>query len=263
MSSFFDSLKKLIDIKIDLSHFIHIHINKSPTNNQNTYNLDETNKSLEVYYDKIPTEKKEDFKQIIQSYVSEGNKLLEKETSKLLYQLYEYNKKSPDNVILSFFRPIIPPNDFEALESSLYLRYVFRQNKDIKKLKTDIRKRFGDRGNNIANLCTAGYFENFLMNLYNSSQEKFKELYEVIIDKSIVAVFVYGEMRQEDITSQIKNKIEISKKYGIKFIHIHGIGRNNITKIKECIRQQKQFFELFDKNIFERESILILELLLK
>ena len=70
-------------------------------------------------------------------------------------------------------------------------------------------------------------------------------------------------MRQEDITSQIKNKIEISKKYGIKFIHIHGIGRNNITKIKECIRQQKQFFELFDKNIFERESILILELLLK
>lgn len=263
MAEWFRKLKNLIKIDIDFSNLININITKSSSNNPDIYNHDEANKNLNIYLDKFSQDKKQELKDILKDYIQEGNKLLEKDTSKLLNNLYDYNKENPDKAILEFFKSIIPLRDYEALQSSLYLKNAFKSGQDVRKLKSDIRKRFYDRGNNIANLCTAGYFETFLIPLYNSSQEKFKEVYEIIVDKSILAVFVHGEMGEEEITSQIKNKLEISQRYGINFIHIHGIGSINITKIKECVEKQKQFFELFDKNIFQKENILVMELLLK
>jgi len=200
---------------------------------------------------------------LIKESIKEGNPILEINASELLSQLYEYNKENKNNQTLNFFKPIIPLEDFEALESSLYLREVFIKNGDVSKLKQDIRKRFGDRGNTIANLCTAGYFEKFLLPLYNSSKERFKELYEIIVAKSVLAIFIHSQMSQEQIPKDITNKLRISTKYGIKFIHIHGIGDYNINKIKECLGEQKEYFDFFQKEIYEKDNIIIVELLLK
>lgn len=205
---------------------------------------------------------------IIQEYISENkeNKFLQVETAALLHDLYDYNKMQPDSKVLAFFKPLISPNDYIALESALYLRGAFKSGKDVSKLKADLRETFGFRGSNIANLCTAGYYENFLMPLYNSNPDKFKELYEQIVQNAVLALFVHSGMEVDDIPIRIKNKVGISRKYGIKFIHIHGIGITNVEKIKECMGSKIDFFkeEFVDKKVFEDEkkNIIILELYL-
>lgn len=261
----FDKLKALFNLEVN-SPIVSINITKNSHNpiDKKEFLYDKTNDKLELYLGDMSDEKREKLKEILKEYIGEENKLLEKETSKLLYKLYKYNKENKNIQLLSFFKPIIPREDLEALESSLYLREVFQSGfgEDIGKLKYDIIKRFGDRGNNISNLCTAGYFEQFLMPLYNSSKERFKELYDIIVDKSVVAVFVHSQMEQEDIPKEITTKLRISSKYGIKFIHIHGIGSGNIFKIKECLRYEKQFFKFFEKEIYEKDNLIIVELLL-
>jgi len=265
--SFLDKLKALFNIELNAPLINYVNIRENSNNQQNSkdgFYHDKDNGKVELYLDTLPTDKKQGVKEIVKEYIGEGNKLLEENTLKLLYKLHVYNKeKKEDAQVLNFFKPIIPPNDFEALEASLYLRQVFSRREDVNKLKRDIRKRFGDRGNNIANLCTAGYFEQFLMPLYNSSKEKFNELYEIIVSKSVVALFVHSLMNQDDITREISNRLQISSKYGIKFIHIHGIGTANVDKIKECLEEQKNFFGFFPKEIYEKDNIIIVELLLK
>jgi tRNA(Ile)-lysidine synthase TilS/MesJ len=102
------------------------------------------------------------------------------------------------------------------------------------------------------------------MNLYNSSPEQFKRLYELIVPKSIIAVFVYHDMRKEDIKKEIDLKIRLCKKYGVPFMHIHGIGKNNTKKIKEILAEEKVYFSYYQKSIFEDgdKGIIAVELLL-
>jgi len=268
--SWLDKLKHLIKIDINWNApLFAVNITKNSNNKINfdkEYFFDQENKVLHLALDKLPPEILEKIPEIPQQYIEDGNRLLEKKSDSLLENLYKYNKEdNKDKSILSFFKPIIPFSDLEALEASLFLRYKFSQDRCIHNLKSDIRKRFGDRGNNIANLVTAGYIEGFLMLLYNDSQETFKKVYDDVVGKSIVAVFVHRGMEPTEITSQISKRIEISKKYGIRFIHIHGISKSNVEKIKLCIEENKQYFDFFEKKIYENEEkdILVVELLFK
>lgn len=231
--------------------------NKQPDKKTNT------DKIVQINLEKIDNKQREKLKLLLQEYLENGNKLLQTDTANLLEKLYNYNKENDDKQILQFFNGIIPPQDLEALEASLYLRSVFRKHEDVQSLKSDIRLSFGIRGNNIANLCTAGYFEEFLIPLYNASKEKFKELYELIVGKSVLAVFVHQGTNTKVIQEEIEEKINASKKYGLKFLHIHGIGKNNVKKIKEYLSEKKEFFEFFEKKEFEKDNIIIIELLLK
>jgi len=260
--SWLDKLKAIFNIELN-SPLISINITKNSNNKNCTEGYAYDKENLKVFWDELPSEKKQEFSKTIKEYIADGNKLLETETAEVLHNLYKYNAESKNQQILNFFKPIIPQDDFEALECALYLRSLFQKKQDIKKLKSDIRQRFGDRGNNITNLCTAGYFEEFLMPLYNSSKERFNELYELIVAKSVVAVFVYSSMLQEEIMEEVTTKLTISRRYGIEFIHVHGIGAANISKIKQCIKEKKDFFDFFEKEIYEKDNIIIIELLLK
>ena len=145
----------------------------------------------------------------------------------------------------------------------MYLRTVFRQRQDVTKLKNDIRDVFGTRGTNIANLCNAGYFEEFFIPLYNSTKGQFRELYDSIVGKGALAVFIHQHMQDNEITSIIKTKIQLSKRYGLKWVHIHAIGRTNVGKMRACIEKEKEFFDFFEKKLYENDNILLIELLLK
>ncbi|MBI5073353.1 hypothetical protein HZA99_06055 [Candidatus Woesearchaeota archaeon] len=261
-TTWFEKLKAIFNININ-SPLVKVNLTYKSNNLINdSFKYDETKKQLDLFIDQVPSEKRSELKSVIRDYIADDNLLLENKTLSTLENLYDYNKENPDKVILSFFKPIIPPSDFEALQAALYLRNAFRRGEDVRKLKRDIRNR-GERHNNISNLCTAGYFEKFFMPLYNSSQDRFKELYDIILQKSLLAVFVHEQMNAEDIVHQIKKRLEISKRYGIGFIHIHGIGESNVNKIKLSISDQKNFFDFFEKNIYEKDNIIILELLLK
>ncbi|MFH1696389.1 MAG: hypothetical protein ABH854_00590 [Candidatus Diapherotrites archaeon] len=227
-----------------------------------------------VYIDlaQVKDEQKKKLKPIIKEYLDSSDEpLLEVETDKLLENLDKYApaKEGESRRIVEFFHNIIPPNDLEALEAALYLRSAFERREGIDKMRKDIRCSFGSRGANITKLCSARYFEGFLIPMYNTLSEegemgkrRFNELYELTVGKAALTVFVYEEMTPEEIQKQIAEKIEISKKYGIRFINIHGIGTNNAAKIKQCMEDRKDFFKSFERKIvFEKENIIILELI--
>ena len=256
------SKKPLINIKINSGNV---------TDSNKEYRYNERENKLEIFLDNMSHERKEELKPIIIEAIDVDKKqLLEETVAECLNRIREYNKSpGEDKRIKNFFKDIIPPSDYEALEASLYLRREFSKREDesnIKKLKKDIQDKFGERGNNITNLCTAGYFEGFLEPLYNdTTKDLFKEIYEQVVGKGILTVFVYKDMNENEIIIQIKNKIKISRRYGMPFIHIHGIGKTNIQKIKNFITIQRDFLKFFEKKIHESEdgSILILELYLK
>jgi len=80
-----------------------------------------------------------------------------------------------------------------------------------------------------------------------------------------MALFVHKNTDVEKIPEEITTKLYLCKKYGLKFIHIHGIGAKNIDKIKTCIEEQKEYFDYFDKKIYENDKahIIVVELLFK
>jgi len=260
----FDKLKAIFNFEINCP-LINVNITRNSDNKikDKEYLLDKDNKRLLINYDKLDEEKKRELGKIFKDKVESGGEILESNTLVLLNELYEYQKtRGEDKKIIDFFSSIMPKEDIEALDSSLFLRKKFNEEKDVRNLKDDIRKRFGDRGNNIANLCTAGYFEKFLIPIYNSSKEDFERIYEVVVSKSAMAIFVHNQMDEEEITNELKRKIDLSKKYGLDFIHIHGIGEKNIKIIKNWIDENKDLLDFFNKDIFEKKGIIILELLL-
>jgi len=257
-----DKLKALINIEIN-APIINVTKDSDNSHADKEYIFDENTGRLDILHNNLSVEKQERLKIILKENVEEGNKLLEKKSSSLLQDLIEFQKnKGDDKKVLDFFKTIISEEDLEMLENSLYLRKKFKERKDVRYLKDDIRTRFGDRGSNISNLCTAGYFENFFIPLYNSSQEDFKKIYELAASKSVLAVFVHSQMEDEEITTEIKIKLEISRRYGLKFLHIHGIGMQNIETIKRCIEDNKEFFNFYNKDIFEKDGIIVVEILL-
>ena len=222
-------------------------------------------RELDINLAALSPKQKQDIKKIFPQILANEKTIFKKETLDLFDSINDYNKNKEGKQILTFFENKIPKYDLEALNASLYLRSVFRKRKDIKKLKQDINTTFGTRGNNISNLCTAGYFDNFLMELYNSSPGTFNGLYEDIVSNKALAVFVNEHMTKEKITEDIKNKLDVSKKYGIKFVHIHGIGTSTVKKINEYIenKEKKDFDTFHPKKILKEENIIIVELILK
>jgi hypothetical protein len=262
--SWFDKLTSLFNVEIN-SPLVSVNITRNSDNNvkEKEYFFDKDKRKLSINIDKLSEDKKKSLAKIFKDKVESGGEILEDKTYCLLKDLYEYQKsKNEDKKVLDFFFPLISKDDYEALEAALYLRKKFNERIDVRKLKEDIRRRFGDRGNNIANLCTAGYFERFLIPLYNYSKEDFKKIYEVVVSKSAMAIFVNSQMNDYEITQKLKGKIDLSKKYGLDFVHIHGIGEKNILTVRRWIDENKDSLDFFNKEIFEKEGIIIVELLL-
>jgi len=179
--------------------------------------------------------------------------LIENIKTQLFDNLYEYKSENKDSYILNFFKPILSKVDYLALRDSLFLRSRFVKNEDIRSLKKDIRYSYGERGNSISNLCTAGYFENIMIPLYNENQKEFFSYYDIAVDRGITALFVSSKMRIQVIKSEIKRKITSAKSYGqLKTFHIHGIGKGNINKIKRCLSELKKEIKInfIEKNVF-------------
>lgn len=189
--------------------------------------------------------------------------LIEETKIPLLDRLYKYNN-AKDNQILAFFKPHLSDLDWQALRDSLFLRNEFNNHNNISIYKSDIIMRYGERGNTISNLCTAGYFEEVMIPLFNKSIREFWEYYDLAIDRGITALFVNAGMTIEKIQHEIKRRLISAKSYGLPFIHIHGIGKKNIENIKKCISKEKETGNFTEKNVLvdEKLGVLVVEILL-
>lgn len=268
-SGILGKLKTLLNINIAVNEpLVSININSKSNNsalaNKEFYH-DPDAKKLDIFEENLSTAKKKSLADIIRSERDRGNEIFEDEAAFLLAKLRTYEKTKSDKQVLEFFKPLIPENDYEALKCALYLRHAFEKGESTQRLKEDIRFRFDVRGSNIANLCTAGYFESFLMPLYNASPKRFKELYDVSVKTAFPGVFVHTTKTANIISNEIVSKIKMCKKYGVPFLYVHGIGNTNIAKIKDFVGKNKHVHDFFEKTIFEDEGsgIILVELLLK
>ncbi|MFH1751649.1 MAG: hypothetical protein ABH821_01795 [archaeon] len=192
----------------------------------------------------------------------ENNYLIIEETAKNTLEDI-YNKKSRF-IKIAFFRELLLPEDFNALEASVYIQSLFEEGKEIRNFKKDLIIKYGERGNTICKIYSAGYFESLIMPLciQMKSEETFSlERFRLVFDKLLrefpLAVFVNQHMNTKDILEKVEIKIAKNRKYGIHQLNIHGIGKtncNNISKALEIIIKDKS---LKIKERLEKENIIL------
>ncbi len=244
-----DKLKSLINIEFH-QPLISVNIVKDSHNEGGSRNHEVSSEGvLSLNIDRLTPEQRAGLRSVLGSYADEGNLLLGEKPAEVftdIKQIEELEAVKNGRKLLLFFEGIIPKRDLEVLEAAVILRAQYLAGKDIKQHKYDLRNRFGARGSNIVNLFTAGYFEEYLQPLYNSSPERFEELYGLMVDKAAVVLFVHGQMTVPQIREEIEGRIRLARRYGHSFIHVHGRGQRNIKAI------QKTLSDLKDLNITEK-----------
>ena len=172
----------------------------------------------------------------------EDKLLLEDNATKLLESFEQEEEKSEYAATINFFKQKIPSSDLEILRASLYIKSLYDKGEPVRELKSSVMYKYGERGRNISNLCSAGYFTSYIKPLYlemesqeNFSNQDFIKVYNIIIKHSAFAIFVNSQMSLDELNEQIAQSMEFNKKYGINHLNIHGIGSSNIFKIQEAL----------------------------
>ncbi len=181
-------------------------------------------------------------KKIIREAVEKEDKIVLEDNAKQLLDSFESEEKSDEYVkIIEYFRHKIPSTDLEILRASIYIKSEYDKGKPIRELKSDLVFKYGERGRNICNLCSAGYFTSYIKPLYeemstqeNFTTQEFADVYKTVIKHSAFAIFVNSQMSQKDLDKEIIKAMEFNKRYGIHHLNLHGIGVANIVKIQEA-----------------------------
>lgn len=276
-----DKLKTLVEASLNVSNISLININytKNSNNTETTHSITENNpffydgKNQKLYIDlkQLQNHPKlyKQVKELLQESIKEGNYLLENESSDLLDRLYSYNKSDSNyKKYLQVFDGIIPKEDYKALESSFFLRSILEKEKEVnvEKYKRGIIRQFGQRGGHIANLCTAGYFEELLIPIFNDySKEDFQNYYQLVVEYKALTLFVHSRMKKKDIISSLKNKMGIAKQYGLENFYVHAKGKKNIKTVETCLSGFEEIYGAIPKveMRYNNSEILVVKIILK
>lgn len=193
--------------------------------------------------------------EIIRKVFTGGGLLWKVEKFETLNSYKEYESGSEYKNILAFFNGILSKEDFLALKMALFIRSEKEKGKNVAGLKKDIFNSLGERGANIANLCTAGYFENEFMPLYNiMPREQFEEYYELAVGKKARALFVHSGMGEHEMQVAFDEMLEKALKYHMADFRVHGLGVQNVATIKTffSLRQAEPDNRFIVRRIFEK-----------
>ncbi|MFH1365586.1 MAG: hypothetical protein ABIH28_03315 [archaeon] len=203
------------------------------TNNNYTINIDPT---------KLNDEQKNKLIEIYPEIRENNGLILEKKEFEIFKEQREKNKDIP---ILKFFKGKIKEEDYQALRISVYIQRKFSEGEDIKKHLDDLYKKYGRRGHNISNLYGRGYFDNFIKLNYtilqsHGKEDEFLTFFDKFVMEQPITYFVNSTKSQESTNNDLFSKIDRCKRYGIKRLSIHGIGKINKEKINK-------FTEIIDR----------------
>lgn len=228
---------------INLNLFNNINIGNK-TDSSKKVEIDKSIKQLTINPSACTSQEREMFESILPLAIEEKYTFLEKGSKVLLDDFREKDTSLDTQMKLSILSPRIPSHDLNIWRAALYLKTIdITGDRDkTNELKCEIMQKHGDKGKNIANLCTTNYLEEFLIPLSKSLDEqidnksdadrKFEKIYRHIVKELPFTVFV----NKNETYLQIKNEIMTKKKYGFKFINIHGMGYDNISKIQKVIK---------------------------
>ena len=230
------------------------------TNNYTTLNLNietlspEQNKAFAEYISALKSSKE-------QNYIA-----MESKSYSVIEELYKIN---PDFKAIGKLANVLLPEDYGALEDAVYIKYLGEKSRfsEISERKKQIRYEYGERGNTITNLYTAGYFHGIFLPLYDellkdpNNSDEFKLIFDRLIRDFPLAIFINTNMGLEEVKTTMKNKILKNQKYGIRKLHIHGINKQNCDNIKEAIRLLEDEKEIiFNKTVDEINNIILVKL---
>lgn len=233
--SVLEKLKHLINSKDNTLNFNLINIQYNSNNNTQKYQISGEEQKLTLFLNNLTDHEKRALKPILIGAVDDGVCLLEEKSKAQTEDIVVKEKSENEVSLLEFYKKRLTHDDYMALRASLFLRSRFQEHADkreIDKLKSDITKKYGKRGRNISDLCSADYFE-VLMDLPKEIPEKdFPGLYEAIVGKGLLTIFVSEGKSPIQITQDIEKKMKKLKRYGAKgVIVVHGIGKRNIETI--------------------------------
>lgn len=243
LMSILDKLSKIVHINLSkLKKLGNIHILSDNQHESITYN--DNRKTLIINIGKLEKKELPRLQSAIKEFEARGDLLIEATAQKTLEDFKQVDSHAENRTLLEYFKGKLPARDIEILRASFYLKTVYERGDPVSHLKQDIINRYGERGRNISNLCTAEYFTSQIKPLYdemysqpNFSPDEFLKIYEIIVTESPYAIFINTMMSQGDVKREVHNKIEIDKKYGIRYLNIHGIGKDNVEKITYLLKE--------------------------
>lgn len=211
--------------------------------------FDKNGERVTINIHKLEKEQQKVLGEIIKEAFEEDKELFKENLLEYAEGLDDYKEADPDKEFLSYFKDKLTKEDFEILRISLFLRSRHRLKENISKIKEDIVKKFGDRGKNIANLCSSGYFENFIKPLWEAIHEsvedkeeankEFYTIFELIVKNGLLALFVHHSMTVDTLSSLIAKRIKESARYGFAMVseqlYIHALSKPNVRTVLDWI----------------------------
>jgi len=211
---------------------------------------------------------KEEIKELLEAIKSmresdDDYLVMEKDTFATVQEISKINEFKQ----IEKLKPVLTVEDYQALEDSIYIDYLSKadRRKEIGKYKQQIIRRFGQGGNIICNLYTAGYFHSIFIPLYEDLSKKdggideFKSTFDKLIRDFPLAIFINHLMATDEVKTLIKNRILHNLKYGIKKLYVHGINKTNCKNIQDAIKLLDEEHEIsFKITALEEKGDIIL-----
>ncbi|MCX9025428.1 MAG: hypothetical protein OIN85_04955 [Candidatus Methanoperedens sp.] len=265
----FDKLKEIFKFENCFNNLLTINIKSNNYSKPFEYNKE--TQVISLNYKKLPYTEINEIREILKGAQNEGTTFLLKESQELIKDIKLKEESGDVKPLLEYFITKIPPADYNALRSAIYIDTLFkegRNSQDIYRLKGDVGRKYGGRGLKICNLYASGYFETMIKPLYEEFSQRgydkrdFINKYNIIINEEAFAVFIRSNMNDIEVKTTIKNKMSRNLGYGRRDITIHGIGRYNVEKIRKAISdiEEENEYPNIEKHIEETGSIILAKL---
>jgi hypothetical protein len=183
-------------------------------------------------------------KQVLQENLEAGGTILEEKNSAKVGAVVECLPGIHE--VVDKFRPIIPVSDIPLLQACVFLRLKYQQGECVNAMKAEITRVYGTRGSNFANLCSAGYLEEWFLPLYDElvkvnpdnpieAKARFLAIYKTIVNELPWTEFVSHRTSAEILKTHIIEKMTRNVGIGVRFMNVHGLGEANVAKIMRML----------------------------
>ncbi len=222
------------------------------------------NGTINVQYNQIsiPAEDSERVLKLLKEKAFDQNEIfIEDNAKKILTDIRDLEVNPDINDLVVFFTGKLPQNDVIIMRSGLYIRHLTELgDSSAQKMKKDIIARYGERGNHIINLASAGYFLSYIKPLYEQmctepefSNEKFLQEYDIIVRDMPFAIFVNHRMNADEIVRKVEENATRQLRYDVseEVIALHGYGLNTDT-IAEAKKILDSRYSRIEENTYFR-----------
>ncbi len=192
----------------------------------------------------VPEEKKQIKEVIDYSIQKDQEALLNSRSHELTERIHKNLPRNADIELLEFYKGKLVPEMYNALEGALIVKRIAENKEDFTLLKTKIARQYPRFGNNLCNMVSQGYFHGHFKELYVSMAsepdfdiERYSNKVLKIVESSPYTVFTTRYKTYDEMSGEVRFKLEKLKKYGTGKLVIHGLSKENVETIK-CILEE-------------------------